>query len=339
MRVNLVLTGFGVVGREFVRLLQEKHRFLRRAYELDFRLVAVGGRGGFITSEDGLDLKILGDAEPGSDSLETFSKNSGLPLMSTFDQADALIEATPTDTDSGEPGFGYIMKAIHHQMDIVAISKGALVRHYDTIFTAADANQVKLKFSGATAAALPTLDIGQISLAGSEIVSIEGILNGTSNYILSSMQREQVSFEEALKAAQHQGIAEANPRLDVEGIDSACKILLLANSLLGSRLSLSDVTVTGIVGVSSEDIIEASAQGKKMKLLARAYKQDGTVRVEVGPSMIGSDHLLSSVDGTNKGIVFRTDTMGDVGAVGGSSSPRGAAAAALKDLIHLYHTT
>ncbi|TLS53728.1 homoserine dehydrogenase [Paenibacillus antri] len=336
MRINLVLTGFGIVGREFIKLLEEKRDALRGNYDLDIRLVAVGGRGGFLANEDGLDLTALGGAETGSRSLQAYADAQGSPLVASFGEADALIEATPTDTDTGEPGLGYIMQAIRNRMDVVALSKGALVRHYNEIFAAAATNRVRLKFSGATAAALPTLDIGQISLAGCEILSIEGILNGTSNYILSRMQQDRLSFEEALRIAQSRGIAEANPKLDVEGTDSACKMLLLANCLLGSKLSLSDVSVTGIVGVTEQDLEEARAQGSKIKLLARARKQDGAVRVEVSPRKIGTDHLLFSVDGTNKGIVFRTDTMGEVGAVGGSSSPRGAAAAAMKDLIHLY---
>ena len=338
MRKNLVLTGFGVVGREWIRLLEEKRGFLRRAYDLDFRVVAVGGRGGFLADEHGLDLAVLGGFETGSRSLQTCADALGTPLVATYGKADALVDATPTDTASGEPGFGYMMDAIRRRMDVVALSKGALVRHYGAIAAAAAANRVRLKFSGATAAALPTLDIGQISLAGCEITAIEGILNGTSNYILSRMQEDRIAYVDALRIAQERGIAEADPRLDVEGTDSACKMLLLANCLFDSTLSLSDVSIAGIDGVREQDFEAARAQGTKIKLLARARKLDGTVRVDVMPRNIGTDHLLYSVDGTNKGIVFRTDTMGDVGAVGGASSPRGAAAAALKDLIHLYRS-
>ncbi|XNQ35889.1 hypothetical protein AA0X95_20730 [Bacillus sp. 1P10SD] len=131
-------------------------------------------------------------------------------------------------------------------MDIVSVSKGALVKSFDKIKTQATKHGSRLKYSGATAAAIPTLDIGEYSLAGCTITRIEGILNGTSNFILASMSENNLSFEEALKIAQEKGIAEANPALDVQGFDSACKILLPANGFFGSSLLMDDVKLKAL---------------------------------------------------------------------------------------------
>jgi homoserine dehydrogenase len=336
LKKNIVLTGFGSVGREFIRLLKEKSEMIKQNYNLELRLVAVGGRDGFISSEEGLSLDILSESELGSQSLSDYAHDLRIPLTNSYVNADVLVEATPTDVGSGEPGFSNMITAFHNRMDVVAISKGALVARYDTIFEVAKANKARLKYSAATAAALPTKDIGEISLAGSEIVGIEGILNGTTNYILTCMQEEELSFEEALRTAQQKGIAETNPDLDVKGIDSACKILLLANDLLGTRYLLEDLSIQGIDGITKEQMAECKRRGAKFKLLAKAYKRDGKVHINIAPTEISSGHMLFGVDGTNKGIVFQTDTMGAVCAIGGSSSPRGAAAAALKDVINLY---
>ncbi|WNQ09606.1 homoserine dehydrogenase [Paenibacillus aurantius] len=335
-QIRIVLTGFGTVGREFIRLIKEKSERIKENYNLELRLVAVGGRDGFIGSEEGLRLDSLSEARPGSQSLADYARNFHMPLTTRYGKADVLVEAAPTDVERGEPGFTHIMTAFRNRMDVIAISKGALVARYDTVFEAAKANKVRVKYSGATAAALPTKDIGEISLAGSEIVGIEGILNGTTNYILTRMQEDGLSFEEALLTAQQKGIAETNPDLDVKGIDSACKILLLSNDLLGTHYSLKDLSIQGIDQVTKEQIAGAKGRGMKYKLLARAHKQEGNVHISIAPMEIGPGHLLAAVDDTNKGIVFQTDTMGEVCVLGGSSSPRGAAAAALKDLINLY---
>lgn len=162
-------------------------------------------------------------------------------------------------------------------------------------------------------------------------------LNGTTNYILTKMHDDGTSYAEALQQAQQKGIAETNPLLDVSGMDSACKLLLLSNSLLQTEYTLEDVSIRGIENVSKQDIQTAKEKGKQIKLLARAYTDDdGKVQLEVQPYAVDPNHSLAIVIGTEKGITFYTDTMGSVSSIGGASNPRGAAAAALKDVINLY---
>jgi homoserine dehydrogenase len=192
-----------------------------------------------------------------------------------------------------------------------------------------------LKYSAATAAALPTLDVGLHSLAGAEILSIEGILNGTTNYILTRIG-EGAGYDEALHEAQKKGIAEPDPARDVEGWDTAVKLLLIANSVLGLKLRLGDIRVEGITRLSGRKVGAAKEAGKALKLIGRISKSRGRWKAEVAPLVIDRSHPLFGVDGTNKGIVFLTDTMGTVAVSGGKSDPRGAAAALLKDVIHIF---
>lgn len=283
MQANIILTGFGTVGREFTRLLLEKSAFINHRYHLQLQLVGVVGRNGCLFDPDGLELEALLACGSGSKALEQYAQLVGHPLTAPVFQGDVLVEATPTDVDSGEPGFSYLTQAIQRGMDVVAISKGALVTNFQALMAVANEHDVTIKYSGATAAALPTLDIGEYSLAGCELERIEGILNGTTNFILTQMHTSGLSFEEALQLAQQQGIAETDPSLDVKGLDSACKILLLCNGLFHTAYSLQDVNLTGIEGVTTAAIAKATRAGNKIKLVATAYRQANQVRLEVTP--------------------------------------------------------
>ncbi|MEI4620208.1 homoserine dehydrogenase [Bacillus pfraonensis] len=337
MRVNIVISGYGTVGKEFVRLVFEKALYINEMYGIELVLTGVMGSTVNLFSAKGLHIKELLTYGTGSNALERYLKNYPLDKSEKMPFGHVLIESTPTNLQTGEPGRTYIETAIENHMDVVAISKGALVSAWKEIKQKATKANVRIRYSGATAAALPTLDIGQFSLAGCQIESIEGILNGTTNYILTKMYEKDVTFEEALHQAQQKGIAETNPSLDVSGMDSACKLLLLANSLFQSEYSLDYVNVNGIEGITKQDIEKAKAQGKSLKLIGAAYRDhSGNPKLEVCPREIGKEHPLAHVNGTEKGITFHTDTMGRVTSIGGASNPRAAAAAALKDLINLY---
>ena len=335
MQIKLILAGYGTVGKEFVKLIHEKASYIQKEFGLELKIAGIIGRDLKLYHPEGIctdTLLALGD---GSAALHSYIEQH--PVYNKKMEGHVFIESTPTNIESGEPGKQYILQAIENGMDIVSISKGALVTSFKEINEAARVVNVRIRYSGATAAALPTLDIGQFSLAGCKIERIESILNGTTNYILTKMHEDDSSYEEALQQAQQKGIAETNPLLDVSGMDSACKLLLLSNSLLHTEYTIEDVNMKGIENVSKQDIQKAKEQGKQIKLLARAYTYDnGIVQLEVQPYAVDPNHSLASVTGTEKGITFYTDTMGAVSSIGGASNPRGAAAAALKDVINLY---
>ncbi|MGF6952417.1 homoserine dehydrogenase [Neobacillus sp. B4I6] len=339
MQKNIILTGYGTVVKELIKLIIHNGALIKEKYGIDLLVTGIVGSKGMIYEEKGIELSNLIDFGTGSEALSRYSECFHLPFTEPIFQGDVLIECTPTNIETGEPAFGYIQKAITNGMDIVSVSKGALVKSFDKIKTQADKHGRRLKYCGATAAALPTLDIGEYSLAGCTITRIEGILNGTSNSILASMSENNLSFKKALKIAQEKGIAEVNPALDVQGFDTACKILLLANRFFGSSLSIEDVKIKGIELVTKEDITAAKQNGRMLKLLGSAYKEAENVIIEVKPSELESKHPLAHVNGTNKGVVFETIEMGTVCATGGASHPRGAAAAALKDVVNLYRGT
>ncbi|AIW84935.1 homoserine dehydrogenase [Bacillus mycoides] len=337
MKIQVVLSGYGTVGKEFIKLLNEKYLYINETYGIDLVVSGVIGRNIAIHNGKGLQINDLLTYGDGSAAIEKYIEHYPEERGTININGTVLVESTATNLKNGNPGKQYMKQAIENQMDIVAISKGALVTAWSELNTAARISGSRIRYSGATAAALPTLDIGQLSLAGCHIEKIEGILNGTTNYILTKMHEEYKTFEEALQEAQNKGIAETNPLLDISGMDSACKLLLLTNSLMGNDYSLKDIKINGIEHVTTQQIQNAKEQNKSIKLIASAYKDDnGKVNLSVQPCNLEKEHPLANINGTEKGITFFTDTMGQVTTIGGASNPRGAAAAALKDVINLY---
>jgi homoserine dehydrogenase len=235
----------------------------------------------------------------------------------------------------GEPSRTHLRLALGRGWHAVTATKVGLVRHYAELQNLARDARVQLRFGAATAAALPTVDFAASGLRGATVERFEGILNGTSNFILSQMSGGRMAYADALAEAQRRGIAEPDPRLDVEGWDTACKLVLIANATWDAGLSLEDVNVTGIQPVTPEWLTQADRHGQVVKLIGSLERRGGQVIAEVGPRELGFDHPLAHVNGTEKGATFRTDTLGVLTVTGGKSDPRGAAAALLRDILHI----
>ncbi|WP_097027383.1 homoserine dehydrogenase [Clostridium peptidivorans] len=335
MDKRIIVCGYGNVGGNLIKLIKDKHAEIHEQYNINLILSGVIGSRGCIFEYNGLNLDMLLECTTGSEGLiEYGEKNIDSFYNYSIYEGDIFVDCTPSDVNGGV-GLEHTINAINFGMDIVLLSKGAMVSNFSLIMKKVKEKDVNIKYSGATAAALPTMDIGYYSLAGCKINSIKGILNGTTNYILSKMHQSDISFSEALLEAQRKGIAEKEPKLDIEGIDSATKILILANSLMNSEYRISDINIKGIEDIKKEDIKRAKNKNAKIKLLAHAYRDNDKVSIEVKPMEVYPNDILSCVEDTNKGVVFSTDTMGEIYVLGGASNPLGAAAAGLKDIINL----
>jgi homoserine dehydrogenase len=344
--LRIILCGFGKVGQAFTQLLHERRGLLQTRYALDLDLIAVVDIGGAALAPRALptipDAELLVHVQMGG-TVEGFGDfgvpgATGAAVIESLD-ADLIVEATPTNLTTGEPGLSHMRAALSRGMHVVVANKGPLVLHYAALQALAQEHAGQIYISAATAAALPVVDVGQVCLAGAQILSIEGILNGTTNFILTKMQEEGYQYLDALHEAQARGIAETDPSLDVEGFDTANKLILLANTLLGTGYGPHDVTRRGITDISSQMVIEARRTEKCVKLIGRANLSHGGVHLSVAPEELPLDHPLAVVRGADKAVTYETDTMGRVTVMGGPSSPRGAAAALLKDIINLSRTT
>lgn len=340
LTLRVMISGFGGVGRQFARLLVDKREQLLKDYDLQLVLTAIASRDGAALADPGkslpLDAVIAMPRDQKPSALDGYGRNGlTVPELIELGVADVLIETTPTNIRTGEPGLSHISRALQKNMHVVSATKGPLVLAYDHLRWLADNHGVGLKFSSATAAALPAFDLGYYCLAGTSILRLEGILNGTTNFILSRMQELGESYTDALAEAQKRGIAEPDPTLDVEGWDSANKLVLIVNALLGAGISLKDLPVSGITGVTADDLAAAARDGATLKLIARADVVDGKVEASVQVRALPADHPLAGIGGSEKGITYTTDTMDRLTVTGGKSDPRAAAAAMLKDVINL----
>jgi homoserine dehydrogenase len=343
--IRIIVCGFGNVGRAFVRLVAEKQQDLQERYGIVPRIPAVvdisgaalGGREGLPLDQ----LQALIDAGRPIESMTSFGwpGKTGVDILETT-PADVLVEATPTNLVDGEPARSHMNAALAKGMTVITANKGPLVLFYSDLQAQARTVGGRIFMSAATAAALPTLDVGKLCTAGARIKTVEGILNGTTNYILTRMGQKGIDYAMALKAAQEMGIAETDPTLDVEGLDTRNKIILIANQLFDQSFGIGDVETIGITNVSREAMDKARRTGRVIKLIGAARWQDGRLNLRVAPEVLEADHPLAGVHFSEKGISFDTDTMGRITVTGGHSSPTGAAAALLKDLIHArcyYH--
>lgn len=335
--MNIVLMGFGRVGQTFVRLLQEKQITCQKKYDLNLRLCAIfARRGSLLLPQIKNDANILADFNLEANPERNIPWKSDLTLnevLTSFDPG-VWVDCIPSNLRDGRPSLDYSYQALNAGWHVVTANKGPLVADFLGLWKKARINQLSLGMSGATAAALPTLDVAFRALAGAEILCIEGILNGTTNYILTRMA-EGMDYALALKNAQKKGIAEPDPSQDIEGWDTAAKILIITNALFLTGYALADVHVEGISQVAPDLLSEARKTGKSIKLLGRMSRDSGVPQLETKATLLDASHPLFGVDEARKGITFFTDTMGSVTVTGGKSDPRGAAAALLKDIINI----
>ncbi len=336
--VNIVIAGFGRVGRAFGRIIAERADSCRERYGLDLIPRAALKSDGGILCEDRLPLETL-LAVPTGGLRESVLWRGGLRFADIIENMEpgVLVECTPTDLKTGEPGLSHITAALENGWHVATASKGALVLKFAELEELARKWGVRLMASGAAAAALPTLDVGIRSLAGAEVLGIEGILNGTTNYILTKME-EGVTYAQALAEAQSRGIAEPDPTMDVDGWDTAAKLVIISNSVMRTGFRLDDVAVSGIRDLPSHLGPKAAEAGRALRLMGKCSKDDDSHpwRLDVGLALLDEGHPLFGVRGTNKGVTFYTDSMGPVTVIGGRSDPGGTGAALLKDIINIY---
>lgn len=332
--MRLAIIGFGNLGMGLARAMIEKSEFLRETQGLIPRVVAVVDEYGAAVDEAGLNLRQLLKVAERKGTVAAHSKGkrgrSALEVIEGTD-ADVVFELTPTNIKTGEPGLTHIKKAMEAGKHVVTSNKGPLVVAFKELDSLARRSGVEFRYSASVGGAVPVIGLARRLLAGNEIRAIRGVLNGTTNYILTRMSKENAPFDVVLHEAQELGIAERDPTLDIEGIDTACKITILANSLLGVNARLRDVKVAGIRRVRPEAIRLAREAGDVIKLVGVAKRN----LLEVGPKLVPLGHPLA-VEGSLNAVTFELDLAREITITGFGAGPQETSSSLLGDLIDIH---
>ncbi|MBI3740853.1 MAG: homoserine dehydrogenase [Chloroflexi bacterium] len=295
--VRLSIAGLGNVGRRLLELIEVKRDLLRARYDLELRVVAAFDTSGGAENRAGLDAAKI---------IALKREKKGIAAYPQFGRADRRV------IDAARP----------------------LVLAYAELAALARANGAKILHSATVTGGLPTLNIGTRDLGASVIEKFEGIVNGTTNYILARMTEGQ-AFDTALKHAQEIGMAEADPALDVDGWDAANKLVIIANAVLNYPTTLKDLTVEGIREVTQDEIQHAAEHRQVIKLIASAEKIGNHYRLSVRPTRLELVHPLAGVGAGMMAVIYHTDINGTITALIQEHDPYPTAAAVLRDILQV----
>ncbi|MCK4347558.1 MAG: homoserine dehydrogenase [Thermoplasmatales archaeon] len=339
MNYKLAFIGFGVVGQGLTEILLEKEDMLAEKYDFHYAVVAISDiMKGSVYDENGLDMeKILDMVKDGKKLDEYPSGVKGMDALTTIKEtnADTIIEVTFTDVKTGEPALTHIKTALDAGKNVVSTNKGPVVKQAVDLLEKAKSNNVYYGFEGVVLSGTPVLNLVKHTLAGNKISGFKGILNGTTNYILTRME-EGMPYDDALKKAQELGYAEADPTGDVEGLDALGKVVILTNVVLERKLSWEDVERKGITEITEDDIKKAKEEGKRWKLIGRAEVQsDGSVKAKVWPEKLPLNDPLAGVGEAINALTFNTDELGSVTIVGPGAGKRETGFSLLIDLLEM----
>lgn len=329
--MRLVVCGFGTVAQSLAKLLVSRSDDLYAKYGMMPRIVGVFDTKGGIIESSGLDLNKLVDIKKKYGTVRKYSdskrKMSGLDIINSVD-ADVLIETTASNYKDAEPGMSHIIAAMKKGMHVITVNKGPLALAFPSLMELATYNHVLLRFSGTVGGGTPILDYAKNSLRGEQITSFAGILNGTTNYILTNMAKG-MSFAAALKDAKSKGYVEADESLDLDGYDAAAKLVILANWIMGMKVTMPDINRTGIRKVTSADIKNAARKKAAIKLIASCNKD-----LVVAPREVPVDDPLC-VNGTLNAISFTSEHSGTQTIIGRGAGGTETASAILRDLLDI----
>lgn len=338
MHLRLAFIGFGNVARAFARILHLRESQLAQRYDLRFSTTAIAtARHGCIISEVGIDLlQAVACVESGGSLTELGDAINVLdsPTLIEGCSADLVFETTPLNPDSGEPAITHIRSALTRGIHVVTANKGPIAFAYRELESLAARHGAGFRFEGTVMDGTPVFNLVDSCLPGARVLGFSGVLNSTTNLILTGMELGQ-SFEECLADAQRRGIAEADAADDIDGWDAAVKAVALANVLMDSDSRPADVDRKGIRGIKFEDLKSAATAGMALRLVARGKQTASGVKLTVAPEEMPASSVLGSVRGTSNALVLETDLMGEIAIVETDPGVEQTAYALLSDMISI----
>lgn len=340
MAIKLAFVGFGGVGQGLLQILLDKEQALQEQEGMAVEIVAVSDvMKGSVYDPHGLDaaqlLSLAKERKPLEEYRGGTSTVKGLDSIATIrdTNADVIVEVTFTDVKTGQPAIDHCEAAFSLGKSVITTNKGPVAIAYKELSELAEKNNAFFGFEGTVMSGTPALRLAQETLCGNEIKEITGILNGTTNYMLTKME-EGLSYDEALKQAQAQGFAEADPTSDVEGYDARYKAVILSNVIMNTPLTAADVSCTGITEVTQEMLADAIEENKRIRLVAKITKTEAGVTASVAPEKLDASNPLANVPGATNAILYDCDLAGPIFLTGAGAGLKETGFSLLIDLIH-----
>lgn len=334
--VNVALVGFGNVGQALVRLFLRKEAELAQRYGVKITVSGIAtGRHGMAVNPDGLDLQRALQLAAKNQTLDSLSERycQDVDDFLHFCQAQVLFESIPVNYQNGQPALDILRKALSIGMHAITANKGPVVHGYFELSQIAREKGRQFLIESTVMDGTPIFSLFRQCLPAANLLSISGILNSTTNFILNRME-EGIGFSEAVEMAQEIGIAETDPSGDIDGWDAAIKLAALATVLMGIPLKPQEVEREGIRGLDRGKIEAAIEQGKRWKLVCRATRNGSKIRAKVAPEMVSTDSPMYNVNGTSSIVQFETDTLGILTIIEQDPSPDTTAYGLFADFIH-----
>jgi homoserine dehydrogenase len=343
MEVKIALIGCGTVGRGLLEILDRKCSQLKDAFDFEPKIVAISDlHKGSILVPDGIKIKrLFAILDEGKRIDQYYGEGNTAELINPLDmieQCDAAIiaELTYTNIQTGEPATGYIKKALRSGKHVVTSNKGPAALHYKELQNLARKNDLFFRIEGTVMSGTPVFSLFECGLIGTEIREIKGILNGTTNFILSKMETDGLDYAAALKLAQERGYAEADPTADVEGYDAVAKVVILSNVLLGGEVKPEDVKREGITSLTREMVTAAKQEGFRYKLIAQTRKSGDGIEAVVSPQKLPLTDPLAGVMGAQNALTFDTDLMGKITIQGAGAGKTETGFSILADILTIH---
>ena len=334
---RIALFGFGNVGQSLARLLLRKQDQLWQDHHLNFSVTGIAtARHGMAIDPQGINIEQALHLIATGNQLDVLSKQPSINDPMEFIRrcgADVLFENTPVSYTDGQPAVSYLHTALASGMHAITANKGPVVHAYQELTQLAGKFGRKFYFESAVMDGAPIFSLFRESLPVADLHGFSGILNSTTNLILTRMEAGE-SFDQAIAYAQSIGIAETDPSGDIDGWDAAVKVAALVTVLIGTPLKPAQVDRTGIRNLTLDDVHQATLQGKRWKLVCTARRQGKEVLAQVHPELVSADSPLYGVNGTSSIVTFETDVLPQLSIVEGNPGPETTAYGLLADFIN-----
>ena len=313
MHYKLVFVGFGNVARAMARLLVRKQALLEKEYGITFSVTGIAtGKHGCAVRAGGLDIQKALEMVESGDSIASLSEASMKDSLAVIrqSQAEVMFENSPVNHSTGQPAIDHVRAALEAGMHAITANKGTVVHGYRELTALAKSKGRKFYFESTVLGGSPVFSVFREAMPGAELLSFRGVLNSTTNIILSRMEKGE-TFDQAVKYCQSIGVAETDPSADVDGWDAAIKVAAMVTVLMDIPCLPQQVDRQGIRDITPEEIAQAGAKSRRYKLVCSAERKGDKVTARVRPELVPVSDPLYGMEDSTTGVAFRTDVLGD----------------------------